>query len=64
MLLFYLLLLRDDNERDIFTEIYEQHKSRMVRIAGRILRSEELAEEASHEAFLAIIDNFDKVNVL
>ena len=61
MLLFYLLLLRDDNERDIFTEIYEQHKSRMVRIAGRILRSEELAEEASHEAFLAIIDNFDKV---
>ncbi len=43
------------------TEIYEKYRNRMYIIACRILNDPYLAEDAVHEAFVAISKNLDKI---
>ena len=64
MLAFYLIEFDNQSDRLLFTDIYEQNKGRMYSIAKGILSSSELADEAVHDTFLKIIDNFSKFTAL
>lgn len=63
MLLFYLLMLGNEEDKDKFTELYEIYRSSMFYVANGILRDESLAEDAVHEAFIRIIKNFHKIDM-
>ena len=48
-------------EKQKLTEIYEKYRNRMYITACRILNDPYLAEDAVHEAFVAISKNLDKI---
>ena len=49
------------DEKQKLTEIYEKYRNRMYITACRILNDPYLAEDAVHEAFVAISKNLDKI---
>ena len=60
MLQFYLAVLDTDEERIKMSEIYETYQPLMLRYALKITQSQQLAEDAVHDAFLAIIKHKEK----
>ena len=60
MLSIYLAALETDEERIRMAEIYEEHKYVAYRYALSIMQNEQYAEDAVHNAFLAIIRHKDK----
>jgi len=56
----YLAMLETEEEQTNLAEIYEQHKSHMLRYALKMLGNSDLAEDAVHDAFLAIIRHKNK----
>ncbi|MBQ9912975.1 MAG: sigma-70 family RNA polymerase sigma factor [Clostridia bacterium] len=48
-------------EKQKLTEIYEKYRNRMYIIACRILKDPYLAEDAVHEAFVALSKNLGKI---
>jgi len=56
----YLASFDSEADRTRMTEIYEDHKSVMLRYALSIVGSQEVAEDAVHNAFLAVIKNKQK----
>ena len=61
MLQFYLQLLETAEELQKFTQLYETYRKLMHWTAEGILHDEHLAEDAVHEAFLRIIQNFHQI---
>ncbi|MGN1303636.1 MAG: RNA polymerase sigma factor [Oscillospiraceae bacterium] len=61
MLGFYLALLDTAEEKSRFEELYIKYKQDMYSIAYSILHNAEDAEDAVHQAFLKIANNFEKV---
>ena len=59
LLTFLLAALESDEDRALFTEIYEQNHDRMEQTALRILKDPHDAEYAVQNAFLQVIRNFD-----
>ncbi len=57
MLMYYLQLLNDDKERELFTEAYLKYRDIMHFAAYRILKDFHEAEDATHRAFLIILKN-------
>ena len=51
-MLCYLCLLDTEEEKSKFEELYNQYRKLMYLCAKEILRDEQLAEDAVHEAFL------------
>lgn len=62
MLSFYLALIEDEPSRNLFEQIYLLHRQTMVYSANRILHDQMLAEDATHDAFLRIINHLDKIS--
>lgn len=62
MLSFYLALIDDEPSRGLFEQIYLLHRQTMVYAANRILHDQMLAEDATHDAFLRIINLLDKIS--
>ena len=62
MLLFYLSLLNTDEDKNIFEKMYRNHYDAMYYTALNILKSQQKAEDAVHEAFLKIIESINKFN--
>lgn len=58
MLLFYLSLLKDDEDKSKFTDLYIKYSKLMKYAALQKLDDEQLAEDAVHTAFLNIIKSF------
>ena len=58
MLLFYLSLLKDDEDKSKFTDLYIKYSKLMKYAALQKLDDEQLAEDAVHNAFLNIIKSF------
>ena len=50
-------MLDDDGEKSLFEEIYFKHKEMMGRVAAAILKNEDAAIDAVHNAFVAIAKN-------
>ena len=60
MLAFYLALIDDEPSRLLFEELYLAHRNTMVCAANRILHDQMLAEDATHDAFMRILDHLKK----
>lgn len=62
MLSFFIALIDDEPSRILFEEIYLLHRQTMVYAANRILHDQMLAEDATHDAFLRILNHLDKIS--
>jgi RNA polymerase sigma-70 factor (ECF subfamily) len=61
MLPIYLAMLDGDDEKSKFESLYFTYRKLMFHVANGILNDEGLAEDAVHQAFLKILENFNKV---
>ena len=61
MLAIYLAVIDVEQDENKFEILYTTYRKLMFYIANQILRDEYLAEDATHQAFLKIIDNLDKI---
>lgn len=57
----YLQMIDDPRDRSKFEQLYTKYKDLMYYTANRILRNEQDAEDAVHNAFLAIVGNVPKI---
>lgn len=62
MLGLYLALIDDEPARLLFEELYLAHRHTMVCAANRILRDQMLAEDATHDAFMRILNHLEKIS--
>lgn len=60
-MIIYLNMLNTEPEKTKFEQLYLTYRKLMFYIAQAILRNERLAEDAVHQAFINIIENFEKV---
>lgn len=59
--MFIFAAIKDEEQRGRFEKLYIAHNSSMYRVAYRILNDEHLAQDAVHEAFINISNNFEKI---
>lgn len=62
MLSFYLSILDTDEDKNKFEALYIEYRNDMYNIAFSILHNREDAEDAVHDAFVSIANNFEKIN--
>jgi RNA polymerase sigma-70 factor (ECF subfamily) len=61
MLAFYLAMLESEEDKNSFTKLYEQFRFPCYHVALKITQSRELAEDAVHNAFIAVIKHKDEI---
>ncbi len=61
-MLIYLQMLDDPQDRSKFEQVYQRYKGLMHYTANKILRNEQDAEDAVHEAFVALMENLEKIS--
>lgn len=61
-MLIYLSLLDTPEEKYKFEEVYNTYKHTMLYVANGILKDEQLAEDAVHEAFIRTAKNLHKIS--
>ncbi len=59
-----ILLIQDEADRDLVSEIYENYGKHLYVIALGILNNPEDAEDCVHDVIDALIDNLEKVKAL
>ena len=64
MLSFYLSILDSEQDQSKLERLYLSYKQTMFYVANRILKDNYLAEDAVHQAFLRIINNLNKIDVI
>ena len=63
MLALYMTLLEDERDIPAFRRLYHTYHDRMMRMALRFFpKDQKAAEDAVHESFLKIIENFSKIS--
>lgn len=62
MLAFYLSLIETKEDQTKFELIYNEHRSLMKSTALKILKDDNLAEDAVNDAFIRIINNLSGIN--
>ena len=60
-MLIYLQMIDSPEERSHFEQLYNRYSGLMFRVAKKILQNERDAEDAVHQAFLAIVKNASKI---
>ena len=63
-MLIYLAMVEGAEEKLKFEQLYEKYRNLMYHVAYQILGSHQDAEDAVHQAFLAIIQNFEKISLV
>lgn len=63
-MLFYLSLIDNDIDKNIFEQIYNDYKKRMLFVANRVLHDQYEAEDAVHNALIGIAKNIDTIKKL
>ena len=64
MIAVYLAMLETDVDRDKFMKLYESYEKKLFAIALRILENNEKAEDAVQQAWLRIIQHWERVSCL
>lgn len=64
MLIYYLQLIDEPDDRELFIHLYEKHKVSMFNRANRILHNVQDSEDAVHEAFLKIVEKIELISKL
>ena len=62
MLIFYLSLIDTAEDKEKFEKLYNEYKRLMKYIANDILHDDYLSEDAVHEAFIRIANNYKKIS--
>lgn len=62
-MLLYLALLTDISDSEKLALMYEKHKNKMYFTAYSVLNDRFLAEDAVHEAFIAVARNLSRLNI-
>jgi len=62
MLLVYLTLIDEEQQKEKFELLYEKYRKPMFYAANRILNDTYLAEDAVHQAFINIIKYLDRID--
>lgn len=60
-MLVYLALIDNEADRSKFQEIYRLYYNKMLHTANQILRDRQAAEDVTHQAFLKIIENLERI---
>lgn len=60
MLALYLSILKNNDDKILFNRLYYDYQAKILSIALDILQKQELAEDATHEVFIKIINNFEQ----
>ena len=63
MLVMYLALIDNPTDREVFTQLYTEHRQSMFYFAKLILHDDGLAEDAVHDAFLSIATNMNCIDL-
>lgn len=63
-MLIYLAMIETAEDRAKFEQIYKLHFRRMYKAAYHVLRNQDDAEDAVHEAFVKLIDKLDGIEEL
>ena len=63
-MLMYLSILDTQDEKEKFTEVYEQYQHFCWYVANQMLGDEHLAEDAVQETFLALTRHLDKIEAV
>lgn len=61
MLMFYMSLIDNDDDRSKFEILYNNYRKRMVYVAFEVLRNKEDAEDAVHDTFVKIARNMQSI---
>lgn len=61
-MLIYLQMMDSTEDKDKFEAIYLAYRGLMFHVANQILRNQQDAEDAVHQAFLSVIKNLDKIS--
>jgi len=59
-MLIYLSMIETTEERDMFEKVFLKYRYLMLHVAKKILQNHHDAEDAVHEAFIAVIKNIEK----
>ena len=59
-MLVYVQMMDSRKEQDLFTQIYMAYRGQMMEVAKRYLKEPQDAEDAVHQAFLYVAENFSK----
>lgn len=62
MLSFYLHTIETEEEKSKFEKLYYDYRALMKYVAFDILKDEQLAEDAVHNAFIKLINYLDKID--
>ena len=60
-MIFFVMLLNDEDTIK-FTKLYNKHHNTLLQYAYTVLQNRQLAEEATHDAFVRILRNLDKLD--
>ena len=60
MISIYLSMLDTEQERKKVRELYEEHKYALLHYAIKIIKNQDMAEDAVHNAFISIIEKKEK----
>lgn len=59
-MLMYVQMMDSQEDQDLFAQIYMAYRGQMLEVAKRYLKEPEDAEDAVHQAFLYVVENFSK----
>ncbi len=62
MLSLYLSMISDEAAKTAFEALYLEHRQTMLYAANQILHDWPLSEDAVHDAFLRILNNFENIS--
>ncbi len=62
MLMFYTQIINENEHRIKFEKLYTLYKNKMWYTANTVLKDEQLAEDAVHNAFIGIAKNIRKID--
>ena len=61
MLIYYLQLIETEEEQQLFTELYLNHRKQMHYKANQLLKNDDLAEDAVHNAFEGVARHMESL---
>ena len=60
-MLIYLAMIDSPDDQAKFERVYNKYRYLMLHVANKILQNHQDAEDAVHQAFIAVIENLEKI---
>ena len=60
-MLIYLAMIDSPDDQAKFERVYNKYRYLMLHVANKILQNHQDAEDAVHQAFIAVIENIEKI---